>query len=341
MRQSPRGFRTSLTALPARLALVLVMIGSSVLADDRPTRARSLTYDPQQRSWVELPPPPQGTPEGDLFRLRLLIKQNRSPQVFHAVDEFIKTHGQGNERYPEVLLVKAEAMVVLKQYDEAHEVLLAFLNEFGGMTLTEEALRLEFIIAEAYLKGAPRKLWGLPILPGEEVAFEILDTIAIDHPESSLAVLAVKTKADYLFHKGDPALAELDYARMLADFSQSRYSPYALRRAADSALASHAGVDYDDAALIEAQERYDEFGRRYPGEARREGVDRILTTIVEQRAEKEFTIGQYYERTRHLSSAIYYYQALIKDWPDTVASRKAAERLELLGVRDAATSTGS
>ena len=58
----------------------------------------------------------------------------------------------------------------------------------------------------------------------------------------------------------------------------------------------------------------------------------LLDEIREKRAEKEFVIGRYYERTAHLSSAIYYYKTVRTRWPDSVAATKATVRLELLGL---------
>ena len=135
-----------------------------------------------------------------------------------------------------------------------------------------------------------------------------------------------------MFKVGDHALAELEYARMIKEYPSSRYHQYALRRTADSALASYRGVAYDDAALVEAEERYGEYRTQYPAVADHEGVGLVLSAIVEQRAEKDFSIGEYYERTEHLATAVFYYEAVLTDWPGTVAASKARSRLELLGI---------
>ena len=85
-----------------------------------------------------------------------------------------------------------------------------------------------------------------------------MDEISVDHSDSRLAELAIKTKADHMFRKGDHLMAELEYARLIREHPQSRYHQFALRRGAEAALASYGGVDYDEAALIEAEERYRE-----------------------------------------------------------------------------------
>ncbi len=302
------------------------------VGDDGDTmRTHSLTYDATAKSWIESIPPPIGTAEGDLYVARLLIVGAKYRKALSKLDRWVKEYSETDRHYPDVLLARAEALIGQRRFDKAHAVLVAFLGEFGGMALTSEALRLEFIVAEAYLSGVKRKWLGMKILSGEDTAYGILDDMSIDYPDQPLAVAAIKTKADYQFKKGDHALAELDYARLLKEFPRSRYHQHALSRTAESALASFGGVAYDAAALIEAEERYTEYRNRYPGAAQREGVGLVLDGIGEQRAEKEFQTGRYYERTDHLNSAIFYYRSVVANWPASVASSKARSRLELIG----------
>lgn len=308
------------------------MVTAQTVVGAQQPRLRTLTYEPQRKEWIEQPPPPAGTAEGDLYAIKVQIYEERFRKALAAINRFVNKYGKADAAYPEALIAKAEALIGLKDYAKAHEVLQAYLGEFGGMTLTAEALRLEFIIAEAYLSGVKRKVWVIFRVSGEDLGYQILDEISADHPESPLAELAVKTKADHLFKVGEPALAELEYARVLKDHPRSRYHQFSLGRSAESALASFAGVEYDEAALVEAEERYNDYRLRYRLQADREGVGLILDSIREMRGEKDFLIGQYYERTDHPGSAIYYYQGVRKGFPETIAAVKATLRLELLGV---------
>jgi len=313
-------------------AIACIIIAASRSTDAQQPRIRTLVYEPKQKEWVEQPPPPVGTAEGDLYAIKVQIHEGRYRKALSAVKTFVKKYGTGEPLYPEALIAKAEALIGLKEYDKAHAVLQAYLGEFGGMTLTAEALRLEFVIAETFLSGVKRKVWLIFRVSGEDLAYQILDEISADHADSPLAELAVKTKADHLFKVGDHALAELEYARVLRDYPRSRYQQFALGRSAESALASFAGVEYDEAALVEAEERYNDYRLRYRPQADREGVGLILDSIREMRAEKDFLIGQYYDRTDHPGSAIFYYQGVRNGYPETIAAAKATLRLELLGV---------
>jgi len=325
---------------------ILIAVGALYVASASPAQAqqprtRSLTYDAGQRSWVEVPPPPAGTPAGDLHMIKVNIKDRKFRSALRHVRKFVKKYGQDDAHYPEVLLAKADALIGRRACYKAYKVLQGFLDQFSGMAVTGEALRLEFEIAEYYLNGLKRKIWGLRLFSGTDVAYRILDEISTGYPESELAVLAIKTKADHLFRRGEHVLAELEYSRLMRDYAQSRYHRFAMLQTGESALASFRGVEYDDAGLIEAKERFDEYLTRWPAAADRERVALLLETIRFRRAEKEYTTGAYYERTRHLTSAVFYYRSVLHNWPDTIAASKASERLDLLGASKSIAASGA
>ena len=51
-------------------------------------------------------------------------------------------------------------------------------------------------------------------------------------------------------------------------------------------------------------------------------VERVLTTIPDLQAEKEYAISEYYERTGHLGSAVYYYRMVRENWQNPAPSYK-------------------
>jgi tetratricopeptide (TPR) repeat protein len=314
------------------VALIAVVGAASPLARAQQSRLHTLTYEKDKREWTEVAPPRPGTSEGDLYLIRKSIRDRAFGRALGQIKSFLKKHGADDPLHPEVLIAQAEAQIGRRDFVAAHDTLQSFLASYRGTAATSDAIRLEVVIAESFLGGAKRKLWGMPLLSGEDLALQILGEISTDNPDNHYAELALKTKADYLFRTGDHALAELEYNRLLREYPSSRYHEYALRRAAEGALASFAGVYYDDAALVEAGERFEEYRTAYPAQADRDGVALVLDSIREMRADKEFLIGQYYEKTDHLSSAAFCYKNVRQDWPDTVAAAKATRRLELLGV---------
>ena len=60
-------------------------------------------------------------------------------------------------------------------------------------------------------------------------------------------------------------------------------------------------------------------------------MDLILEDIRVKRAEKEFSIAEYYERAKEPQAAVFYYRLVRDGWPDTTWAILAEARLESLG----------
>ena len=323
--------------VPVLFTVLLVPITA---ATGQTARNRTLRYNVDQKEWVEDAPPTPGTPEAEMHALRLLVTNKNYRQALAETKRLIRKLGENHQFYPDLLIARAEIQIGRKRLAKAHATLQEFLSKFGGTALTAKALRLEFIIAESYLKGEKRRWLGIPLLSGENEAVTILDQISTDYPDSQLTELAIKVTADHMFDAGEHSLAEGEYARLLREYPRGRYTEYAMGRSADAALASYGGVEYDEGQLIEAEERFADFSRFSPAAAESKGIPAILDSIRESRAEKDFSIAAYYDRTEHFSSAIYYYRSIVQNWPGAIASIKAAERLRLLGATETGVRTG-
>lgn len=314
---------------------VVVAAQVTVAQADRPRASgESLEYDESRSAWMELEPPIPGTPEGDLGLARADHADKRYNRAYRRIRKWLKTYGDTHPLYPEAAVLRARIEIARRDYYKAHKHLREFLNEFGAARAADEAIHYEFVIADVFLDGTKRKLLGMRMLPAEDIGVSILDDLAANYPDSPTAELALKTKADYFFHKGDFGLAELEYARLREQFPHSRYVRYGLRRSAEAALAGFPGIEFDDASLIEAETRFQEYLALYPGVAEQEGVGLILDHIREQRAAKELHVGDYYRRTKRSDAAAFYYQSTLANWPETVAAREASDRLAEIGLSE-------
>lgn len=303
-------------------------------AGDPGRRAQQLEYDPKTGQWIEREPPVPGTPPGDLQLARQAFAREDYAKAHRKIRKWLKTYGEQEMLYPEALLLRAEVEIARGDYYQAHKHLQEFLGQYGGTELAERAAYYEFVVAEVFLSGKRRKWLGMRLLNATDTGVEILDEMPNAYPDSTLAQEAIKTKADYYFGQSEFTLAEMEYANLVEEYPRSQWVRYAMRRSAEAALASFGGIDFDDAPLIEAEDRFSHYLARYPGSAEQEGIGQILQQIHAQRAAKEFSIGQYYERTGHLRAARFYYGSTCDNWPDTIAASQAKQRLATLSDAD-------
>ncbi len=315
------------------LITCLLAVQSAVVQARQPrVQGEALEYDEARGVWVEQEPPIPGTAEGDLRLARMAYAEGHYGSAYRGIRKWLKRYGNTSPYYPDAAVLQARIEIARRDYYKAHKHLQEFLSEFGGTQAAAEAVHYEFVIADVFLNGTRRKFLGLRILSAEEMGIGILDDLAANNPGSSTAELALKTKADYFFKNGDFVLAEMEFTRLREQFPSSRYMRHALRRSADAALASFPGIEFDDAALVEAQARYHEYLVQYPGTAEQEGVGLILDDIREKRAAKELHVGDYYRRTRHRNAAAFYYRSTMANWPETIAARQAIRHLSKMGM---------
>jgi outer membrane protein assembly factor BamD (BamD/ComL family) len=323
----------------AILALSGLIIPAAVTAAPPDPRRERVEFDPQTGQWVAIAKPVPGTPEGEFQIARQHLADEEFRAARRVLERWIKKYGPSHELYPQVRLRRAEAILGQKDYYRAHKYLKEFLSEFGGSDLAEDAVSDEFVIAESFLAGKKRRFLGFIPLPAEDIGLRILDDLSSNYPESTIAEKAIKTKADYYYRTGDFGLAEDEYARLQREFPRSQYLPFAMRRSADAALASFNGIPFDDAPLIEAQERYTQYLAQFPAYGQHYGVSLLLDQIYEQRAAKELSIGEYYQRVKQLRAASFYYRSTRDNWPKSLAAIQATEHLRRLGVLDEAEET--
>jgi len=300
-----------------------------------------LTFDPQTGEWVQVASPVPGTEDGDLELARAMLARGKAEKASKQLKKWLEMYPD-SPRYPEGLFYLADADFQRGNYYKAYERYEELMDSYAGSDLVERALRREMAIAAKFLAGTRRKVLGVRMLPAAEEGLDILDNIAVHRAAgTSLAAEALEMRADYFYQQGEFADAEREYARLAREFPSGAEAPVAMLRSAQSAMASFAGVEFDDAPLIEAEIRFQEVLRRFPKLAEQEQVPQILEQIRDTRAEKEYRVARWYEKTNRYRAAGFYYQSVARYWPDTHWAGLAQEAGARLPVEEEAPTEGS
>lgn len=309
-------------------------------AQDNESYAERSEFDPETGDWVLIAPPVLGTEDGDLELARSTLARGEYKTARKMFKQWFKDYSESS-RWPEALFYAADTEYsaedakprdgdLMKAYRWYEEL----IEGWAGTELANRAMRRELLIAEMFLfKKRKQRVWGgLLWLGATEEALIMLDRI-IDEwaPNSDIAERALRIKADYHFNAGEFEEAELAYARLARDYPRGQYHRVAMRRSGESALARFPGVQFDDADLLEAEVYFQDFLRRYPTYAADAHVPQTLARIKESRAQKDYTIGRYYERTGKINAAAFYFRVILEKWPATTWAVKARQRLVALG----------
>jgi outer membrane protein assembly factor BamD (BamD/ComL family) len=320
----------------------LILLGLTAVAalaadpSDSEAGRSQLIFDPKTQEWIEAPSPEAGTDAGELEQAKRLLAERKYSSARKALRRWFKTYPDSPLR-PEALFYAADTEVYaandrkVNDLWQAHEWYQEIMNGWAGTEWAERSMRRELIVAELFLfKGGKRKVFkGLLRVSARDEALQILDQLIDERaPGTPLAEQALLMRANYHFQRGEFEDAERDYARLMRDFPRGRSARLAAQRSADAALASFAGIEFDDAPLLEAEERYRQFAEKYPAAAEEAGVPATLSRIRDSRAEKEYSIAEYYQRAKRPSAASFYYRSVMVNWPDTIWAEKSRGRIE-------------
>jgi outer membrane protein assembly factor BamD (BamD/ComL family) len=307
--------------------LALIFTVAKALAQDPPPGTAQMEFDLRTGQWNEIPAPQPGTPEGELALIRGQLASSEYGRAVKSARRWLQHYGTSHALSREVRVCLAEGLLSQGDHYKAHEVCSEVLAQGSGDPSGASAAEMEFIIADAFLSGTRRKWMGMPLLSGQELAITILDGLSHLHNPPRIAEYALKRKGDYYFDRAEFDLADDEYAKLLAGFPASPYVPWLTLRRAQAALARFPGIRFDDAALVEAEERFLRYRQQYPARAEAENVDLILEDIRNTRAQKEYDIGLWYDKVGKPQAAQFYYRSVVDNWPGTLAASQAQGRI--------------
>jgi outer membrane assembly lipoprotein YfiO len=216
--------------------------------------------------------------------------------------------------------INGDRLMAFYNFDE-------LLDKYPGSRYFYPALDRQYDIADQYLRGYKNRFFGMPILSATSEATEMLYRIQQRSPGSPIAEKSLLRAADYYYADSDFDLAADAYAAYVRSYPRSPLIPRVRLRQAFSALAQFRGVRFDATPIIDARQQLLDLAAAYPTIADEENIPAIVRRIDSALAKKLWVTADFYQRTDKPAAAVFYYQYLVKTWPESVEAKQAAEKL--------------
>ena len=102
-------------------------------------------------------------------------------------------------------------------------------------------------------------------------------------------------------------------------------------------LQRYQGDEYEGSPLDDADEIAKQALMQFPGELgdERRRVEDARLKIQELKAQRDWSMGQYYDKKKQYGAARHYYQNVLSKFPETSFAKRAAGRLEAIRDRPA------
>lgn len=240
----------------------------------------------------------------------------------------------------DALFLLAECQFFTDQYSKALDTYGKLLKKHEYSRYMDKVVARQFAIGRYWERmDAYEPHWPItpnfvdksrPLFDTWGNAVKAYENARLNDPTGPLADHAVMAAANANFLKGRYEDAAYNYDLLRKEYPKSEHLVAAHVLGMKSKLEMYQGPMYDSKALEDANRIAEQALLQFPDRlgAQKEHIIQAKNRIVEQMAEREWAMGQYYEKRGYYGAARYYYQALIDKYPQTHFGQLAKARLE-------------
>jgi TolA-binding protein len=252
------------------------------------------------------------------------------------------------ERWPDSaleedsLFMLGESHFFDDRYPHAQEAYETLLKKYEYSRYLDRAVAREFVIGR-YWEDFHRQEPHWPIAPNlldkkrplfdtNGNALKAYERVRMNDPAGPLADDAVMVAgiSQYRSERWEEATRQFDILRK--EYPKSEHQLKAHLLGIDSKLRTYQGAGYDGTPLKEAGDVTDQTLLRFDTQLAGE-KSRVIDTknhIVEQQAERDLTTGLYYQHRKYYGAARFYYNAVIREFPQSKAAQAAKQHIDAI-----------
>ena len=236
-------------------------------------------------------------------------------------------------------------------YRTAEGTLRKYLKEFRTGAHAEEANRRLFDIANYWLDDTRKLMQAYeekregkrtfvspvnyvsfskdrPFMDTEGHALQCLEDVRLNDIGGPLGEKALFYIATVKFFREDYKDADYYYGQLYENYPNSPLAPKAIKQSIICKQLCTGGSCYDCRTVEESRKLIDVATRAYPQMVNKdqEWVSRQLVSVNLQQADRDFNIAEFYRRTGHPGSAYFYYELVMRRYPNTEYAEKSSAR---------------
>lgn len=229
---------------------------------------------------------------------------------------------------PEAQFLIGTSLKELGKLYDGYRAYQKVIDKYPFSDKMNTVLQKQLEIADA-MSGKETKILGLSF-PQQYYAIDIYRKIIDNYPYGDLAPLSQYKIGMVLKSLASYTEAKDEFEKVISTYPESEWFEPAKYQAAECASLASLNPSYDQALSKEAKERFQDFIDKYPDAELSDATRQQIDALTEKEAEKDFSVGQFYEKQKAYSSAAIYYRDVIKKHPKSSWAKQAEERLSAL-----------
>lgn len=285
-------------------------------------------WTPKSGKWVNPKNLPKDTPKAQFDYAKSFYEEKKYEEAIREFKKLVRAYPKSFEA--------SESQYYLGLTEEErgnlYEAYLAYqkvIDKYPFSERIKEIIEKEYAIAEKFIAGYKRKALGMT-LPVEDPSIEILTKVVENSTYGPLA-----SKAEYklgLVLKGLQRYYEAEDAfnKVVSNYPDSEWvEPSKFQIAACRAAVSR-GPDYDQGAMQEAKQKFEEFVKEHPDAVLSKEAENNIDKLKEKEAAASYNIAVFYEKQKAYKAARIYYENVMNNYSGSTWAVKALERTQLM-----------
>ncbi len=285
-------------------------------------------WTPKSGKWVNPKNVAKDSPKEQFDYAKGFYDEKKYPEAIREFKKLLKAYPKSFEASESQYYLG----VIEEKQDNFYEAYLAYqkvIDKYPFSERIKEIIEKEYNIAEKFIGGYKRKALGVT-LPVENPAIEILAKVVENSTYGPLA-----PKAEYklgLLLKGLQRYYEAEDAfnKVITNYPDSEWVEPAKFQVASCRAAVSRGPDYDQGAMQDAKQKFEEFVKEHPDAVLSREAEDNIGKLKEKEAAASYNIAVFYEKQKAYQAARIYYENVMVDYSDSPWAAKALERLQLM-----------
>jgi TolA-binding protein len=242
----------------------------------------------------------------------------------------------------DALFLQAESEFFADLYSKAHDTYGGLLKKYSNTRYLDTVMKREFALGRYWeqLQDAHPK-WPItpnmtdksrPMFDTFGYAVQAYERVHLNDPTGPLADDSLMALGNAYFRRGQYEDAAYNYDQLIKEYSNSEHQRRAHILCLQAKMRVYQGTMYVQAPLNDAQKLADRTLKQYGNKLGADGerVAQARAQIVEEKANREFQMGEFYSKKEDYGAARMYYQSVIDQFPTTERANESKKRLEAI-----------
>jgi outer membrane protein assembly factor BamD len=232
---------------------------------------------------------------------------------------------------PKAQFALAQVLQKKGDLDAAFKAYQFLLQKYPQTPKFEESVAEEITIANAFLKGAKVRVFGIPTFSSMEKAEQMYTSILKVSPYSKHAAITQFNLGLSLEKQGKAQEAIAVYQKLLDKYPTSSAGDDAQYQIAYVyQRLGMTGKSQDLSALKESQNSYQDFLIQYPNSEKTQQAGENMKGMISKESSDTLRIGRFYDFSKDYKAAAIYYNDVIRRFPQSDDATAAKTRLDEL-----------